>query len=220
MRTRIASQNLEFMFSDWRVGELSARFENLSDEELMALYQDGSADALGFLLKRMRTKMDQVARTKILDRELANDALQEACITIFKTAKNFRGESKVFTWVYRLVVNACIDQLRKEKTRSSLNTSDESLQTMVQSDFSEQSNSAIVVKNALEQLPNDQREAVSLVWIEGYTVEEASKILGIPLGTVKSRCARGKSALSEILKDLRPNMEPDPSSKRLTGGGK
>ena len=174
------------MFSVWRVEALSARFEDLSDEELMALYQDGNADALGFLLKRMRTKMDQVARTKILDRELANDALQEACITIFKTAKNFRGESKVFTWVYRLVVNACIDQLRKEKTRSSLNTSDETLQTMAQSDFSEQSNSAIVVKDALDQLPNDQREAVSLVWIEGYTVEEASKILEIPLGTVKS----------------------------------
>jgi RNA polymerase sigma-70 factor (ECF subfamily) len=208
------------MFSDWRVEALSARFEDLSDEELMALYQDGSADALGFLLKRMRTKMDQVARTKILDRELANDALQEACITIFKTAKNFRGESKVFTWVYRLVVNACIDQLRKEKTRSSLNTSDEPLQTMAQSDFSEQTNSAIVVKDALDQLPNDQREAVNLVWIEGYTVEEASKILEIPLGTVKSRCARGKSALSEILKDLRPNMEPNSSSKRLTGGGK
>ena len=199
---------------------MSARFEDLSDEELMALYQDGNADALGFLLKRMRTKMDQVARTKILDRELANDALQEACITIFKTAKNFRGESKVFTWVYRLVVNACIDQLRKEKTRSSLNTSDETLQTMAQSDFSEQSNSAIVVKDALDQLPNDQREAVSLVWIEGYTVEEASKILEIPLGTVKSRCARGKAALSEILKDLRPNMEPNSNSKRLTGGGK
>jgi RNA polymerase sigma-70 factor (ECF subfamily) len=51
-------------------------------------------------------------------------------------------------------------------------------------------------------------------------VEEASEILEIPMGTVKSRCARGKSALAEILKDLRPNMEPDSISKRLTGGGK
>jgi RNA polymerase sigma-70 factor, ECF subfamily len=122
--------------------------------------------------------------------------------------------------VYRLVVNACIDQLRKEKTRSSLNTTDDALQTIAESDFSDRTNSSIVVKDALDQLPNDQREAVSLVWIEGYTVDEASKILEIPLGTVKSRCARGKLALSEILKDLRPNMEPNSSSKRLTGGGK
>ena len=151
---------------------------------------------------------------------MANDALQEACATIFKTAKNFRGESKVFTWVYRLVVNACIDQLRKEKTRSSLNTTDDALQTIAESDFSDRTNSSIVVKDALDQLPNDQREAISLVWIEGYTVEEASKFLEIPLGTVKSRCARGKLALSEILKDLRPKMEPDSNSKRLTSGGK
>ena len=199
---------------------MSARFEDLTDEELVDLYQGGDAEALGFLLKRMRGKMDLVARTKILDRELANDALQEACATIFKTAKNFRGESKVFTWVYRLVVNACIDQLRKEKTRSSLNTTDDALQTIAESDFSDRTDSSIVVKDALDQLPNDQREAVSLVWIEGYTVDEASKILEIPLGTVKSRCARGKLALSEILKDLRPNMEPNSSSKRLTGGGK
>jgi RNA polymerase sigma-70 factor (ECF subfamily) len=219
-RAKISSQNLEFSFFDWRVEALSTRFEDLADEELMALYQDGNADALGFLLKRMRTKMDQVARTRILDRELANDALQEACIAIFKTAKNFRGDSKVFTWVYRLVVNACIDQLRKEKAKSSLNTSDEALQTIAQPDFSDQSNSALVIRKALDQIPNDQREAVSLVWIEGYTVEEASEILEIPMGTVKSRCARGKSALAEILKDLRPNMEPDSISKRLTGGGK
>jgi RNA polymerase sigma-70 factor (ECF subfamily) len=110
--------------------------------------------------------------------------------------------------------------LRKEKAKSSLNTSDEALQTIAQPDFSDQSNSALVIRKALDQIPNDQREAVSLVWIEGYTVEEASEILEIPMGTVKSRCARGKSALAEILKDLRPNMEPDSISKRLTGGGK
>lgn len=199
---------------------MSARFEELSDEELMALFQTGDAEALGFLIKRMRAKMDLVARTKILDRELANDALQEACVTIFRTAKNFRGESKVFTWVYRLVINACIDQLRKEKSKSSLNTTDDALQSITESDFSDSTNSVITVREALDQLPNDQREAVCLVWIEGYTVEEASKILEIPIGTIKSRCARGKSALAEILKDLRPKMEPDSSTERLSSGGK
>lgn len=199
---------------------MSARFEELNDEELMALFQTGDAEALGFLIKRMRAKMDLVARTKILDRELANDALQEACITIFRTAKNFRGESKVFTWVYRLVINACIDQLRKEKSKSSLNTTDDALQSITESDFSDSTNSVITVREALDQLPNDQREAVCLVWIEGYTVEEASKILEIPIGTIKSRCARGKSALAEILKDLRPKMEPDSSTERLSSGGK
>lgn len=197
------------------------QFDSFSDEELMEMYQSGDDLALGYLLKRLRPKMDQVVRSKILDRELANDALQEACITIFKNAKSFRGESKVFTWIYRLLVNACIDQLRKEKTRSSLNTSDEVLEGEIDanSGFESQKDSELVVRSALKQLPKDQRDAVSLVWIEGFTVEETADILEVPLGTIKSRCDRGKKALALILYDLSPGMEPKEKIKRLKNGG-
>lgn len=197
------------------------QFDSFSDEELMEMYQSGDDLALGYLLKRLRPKMDQVVRSKILDRELANDALQEACITIFKNAKSFRGESKVFTWIYRLLVNACIDQLRKEKTRSSLNTSDEVLEGEIDanSGFESQKDSELVVRSALKQLPKDQRDAVTLVWIEGFTVEETADILEVPLGTIKSRCDRGKKALALILYDLYPGMEPKEKSKRLKNGG-
>jgi RNA polymerase sigma factor (sigma-70 family) len=203
------------------VAILSAHLDAYTDEELMDLYQNGQNEALGHLIKRLRPKMDQVARSKVLDRELANDALQEACITIFKTAKSFRGESKVFTWVYRLVVNACIDQLRKEKTRSSKNIEADSLEFIgdLESDFSDKKNTEIAIRAALASLSKDQRESVSLVWIEGYTVEEASDILGIPLGTVKSRCDRGKKALAEFLRELDPNLEPDGRSSRQKNGG-
>ena len=200
---------------------MNAHLEAYSDEELMDLYRDGDNAALGYLIKRLRPKMDQVAKSKILDRELANDALQEACITIFKTAKSFRGESKVFTWVYRIVTNACIDQLRKEKTRSSRNIEDDSLEFVgdLDSDFSEKKSVEIAVKAGLNSLSKDQREAVSLVWIEGYTVEETSEILSIPLGTVKSRCDRGKKALREYLRELDPKLEPNMSSNRQKNGG-
>jgi RNA polymerase sigma-70 factor (ECF subfamily) len=200
---------------------LSAALDAYSDEELMSLYQEGQIEALGYLIKRLRPKMEQVARSKVLNRELANDALQEACITIFKTARSFRGESKVFTWVYRIVSNACIDQLRKEKTRTSMNIEDDSLSFIgdVASDFSDKKITEIAVKRALATLSKDQREAVSLVWIEGYTIDEASEILAIPLGTVKSRCDRGKKALADILRELDPTREPKVSSKRQKSGG-
>ena len=200
---------------------MSAGFDAYSDEELMEMYQEGDSEALGYLIKRLRPRMDQVARSKVLDRELANDALQEACITIFKTARSFRGDSKVFTWVYRLVTNACIDQLRKEKTRSSRNVEDDSLELIGddESDFSDKKSTEIAIQNALTSISNDQREAVSLVWIEGYTVEEASEILAIPLGTVKSRCDRGKKALAEILRELNPKMEPNKRFIRQKNGG-
>jgi len=200
---------------------LSADLDDYLDEELMELYQKGQAEALGHLINRLRPKMDQVARSKILDRELANDALQEARITIFKKAKTFRGESKVFTWIYPIVVNACIDQLRKEKTRSSRNVADDSLELISDSnsDFSDKKITEITVRAALSALSKDHREAVSLVWIEGYSMEEASDILAIPLGTVKSRCDRGRKAMAEILRELDPNLELNARSSRQKNGG-
>lgn len=195
--------------------------EHLSDEQLMSDYQSGNIEALGFLLNRLRPKMDQVARSQILDRELANDAIQEACITVFKTATSFRGDSKVFTWVYRILVNACIDLLRKERTRTSLNTDDEQLVTKpdLAPDFVEQKNAYLVVHESLKALPKDQREAVFHVYIEGFTVEEASELLRVPIGTVKSRCDRGKKALAEILRENPIIPEPNKVKKRLKSGG-
>jgi RNA polymerase sigma-70 factor (ECF subfamily) len=188
----------------------------------MNLYQDGDVDALGFLIKRLRPKMDQVVRSQILDRELANDALQEACIAIFKNAKNFKGESKVFTWVYRLLVNACIDLLRKEKIRTSQNVEDEALVSVADenSNFEDKKDAEMAIKSALLKLPEDQRVAVSMVWIDGFTVEQTAEMLGIPIGTAKSRCDRGKKALAGILKELDPKMELSAGSKRLKSGGK
>ena len=200
---------------------MSSHLDAYTDEELMERYQKGQAEALGYLIKRLRPKMDQVARSKILDRELANDALQEASITIFKKAKTFRGESKVFTWIYPIVVNSCIDQLRKENIRSSRNVDDESLEFIgdSNSDFSSKTAAELTVKAALNKLSKEHREAISLVEIEGYTVEEASEILAIPSGTVKSRCARGRKALAEILQELDPKLEPNALSRRQKNGG-
>jgi RNA polymerase sigma-70 factor (ECF subfamily) len=203
------------------VARLSLSLDSYSDEELMDMYQNGDSQALGHLIKRLRPKMEQVARSKILDREMANDALQEACITIFKAAKSFRGESKVFTWIYRLVVNACIDQLRKEKTRSSQNVEGDVLEFVPggEEDFSDAKTTEITIRRALASLSKDQQEAVSMVWIQGYTVEETSELLNIPLGTVKSRCDRGKKALAEMLRELRPDLEPNEGRKRQKDGG-
>lgn len=203
------------------VAILAVHLDGCTDEELMMLYQKGQNEALGHLLNRLRPKMDQLARSKILDRELANDALQEASITIFKKAKTFRGESKVFTWIYQIVVNACIDQLRKEKSRSSKNVEDDSLELIGDStsDFSDKKSTEITVREALKRLSKDHRESVSMVEIEGYTVEETSEILAIPIGTVKSRCARGRKALAEILQELDPKLEPNVRSSRQKNGG-
>jgi len=86
----------------------------------------------------------------------------------------------------------------------------------VSADFTEDSVNNIRIYDALAQLPNDQREALEKVDLEGYSVEDAAKVLGIPAGTVKSRCFRGRKTLAELLADLRPDAgEPNSGDSRL-----
>lgn len=176
----------------------------MTDEELMAQFQSGDAKAMNFLLKRHLPKLGAIARKLSPNRELADDALQEALTTIFKKAEQFNGDSKVLTWIYVVIRNACIDIVRKEAVRTKQNITDEALLERGDgNDFAGSLVTQMVVRKAVFELPEELRDPVCLVFLSGYSVEETSGILGIPEGTVKSRCSRGKSLLAEKLSDLR-----------------
>ena len=180
-------------------------FEDMSDEELMREFQSGDADALAFLLKRLLPKLAAISRKLSPNKNFADDALQEALTTVWKKAEQFNGESKVVTWMYVVIRNACIDILRKEEVRTRRNISDEDLLELSDaSNFAESSLTEMVVRRAVFELPEDLRDPVCLVFLSEYSVEETSIILGIPPGTVKSRCSRGKAQLAEKLSELRP----------------
>ena len=180
-------------------------FGDMSDEELMVEFQAGTPDALTFLLKRLLPKLAAISRKLSPDRNLADDALQEALATVWRKAEQFNGESKVVTWLYVIIRNACIDVYRKEEVRTRQNISDESLLELGdESNFADASLTQMVIRNAVFELPDDLRDPVCLVFLSEYSVEEASGLLGIPAGTVKSRCSRGKALLAEKLSDLRP----------------
>jgi RNA polymerase sigma-70 factor, ECF subfamily len=180
-------------------------FEDMSDEELMREFQSGDGDALNYLLKRLLPKLAAISRKLSPNQNFADDALQEALATVWKKAEQFNGESKVVTWIYVIIRNACIDILRKEEVRTKQNISDEKLLELAdESNFADASVTQIVVRRAVFALPEELRDPVCLVFLSEYSVEETSKILGIPEGTVKSRCARGKAQLAEKLSELRP----------------
>jgi RNA polymerase sigma-70 factor (ECF subfamily) len=169
-----------------------------SDEELMHAYLDGEKNAIALLLMRRRDWMWSVARKTVRDSTIAEDAVQEAMTAVFRKAHTFRGESKVSTWMYMIVQNACIDLLRKESVRPQLSESDES--TIVESaTFAEQSDTKIVMTQALATLPDDQRIALTMTIMEGYSIDEVAQIAGVAPGTIKSRCSRGKEALATYL---------------------
>ena len=167
-----------------------------SDEDLMRAYLAGEQAAIGILLNRRRDWMWSVARKTVRDVAIAEDAVQEAMTAIFRKAHTFRSESKVSTWMYMIVQNACIDLLRKESVRPQLSDGiDSGIQETTS--FSDQSDTKIIISQALSTLPDEQRMTI----IEGYSIDEAAAIAGVAPGTIKSRCSRGKEALAAYLSE-------------------
>jgi RNA polymerase sigma-70 factor (ECF subfamily) len=140
--------------------------------------------------------------------EDAADALQDAYIAAFRRADSYRGDAQVTTWLHRVVVNACLDRLRAMRARETAPLPDDldrwsRLGTTMTRDPVEIKEQRSMVAAALGTLNADQRAALVLVDMEGYSVEETAEILGCPPGTVKSRCARGRARLLPLLRDLK-----------------
>lgn len=169
-------------------------------------YQQGEIEALQALLKRLDPMFSAIARNRVRSAQLAEDATQEALMHVLRYAAKFKNDSKVKTWAYTIINNACIDLLRKEKVRTELNVNDDQLEFEpdASSDFADRKTTEIAVWAALEALPEDQRLALKAVSIDGYTVEEAAQLLEVPIGTIKSRCDRARKAMAEKLREFDP----------------
>lgn len=165
------------------------------DADLMRRHQAGDPDAFGELFRRHKDRMWAVALRTARDPEVAADAVQDGFINAFRRADSFRGDAAVTTWLHRIVVNACLDRLRRIKPTSDLDDIDPA-------DHRDHHTSVEVrldVRAALDRLPEGQRMALILVDMQGLSVVEAADVLEVAPGTVKSRCARGRSAMAELL---------------------
>lgn len=187
---------------------------DLDDAGLVQAHADGDPDAFGILFNRHRDRLWAVALRTTGHREDAADALQEAMISAYSRLAEFRGEAMVTTWLHRIVVNASLDRLRRNKVRAAQPLPDDleeyAGRGAVVADTSGphdpeleavRSDQRSAVLAALSALPPDQRAALVLVDMEGYPVEEVARMLGCPTGTVKSRCARGRQRLATILRE-------------------
>lgn len=180
------------------------------DAALLARHVAGDREAFGLLVNRHRDRLWAVALRTLGDREEAADALQDALVSAFRSAHTFQGRSAVTTWLHRIVVNACLDRARRTATRRTkpLDDDPQRLDSLVGS--AEPADSPVVraevhreVTAALAELPVEQRAALVLVDMQGYPVAEAAELLGVPVGTVKSRCARGRARLLPLVRHLR-----------------
>jgi RNA polymerase sigma-70 factor (ECF subfamily) len=196
------------------------------DRSLLRAHVDGDPEAFGRLFARHRDRLWAVALRTTGDPEEAADALQEALISAFRRADSYRGDAAVTTWLHRIVVNACLDRLRRRKVRlveplpeegeprRPVATSGQpialssgvaaSAAVVDPAELAMDGERRAAVLAALQTLPLEQRAALVLVDMEGYSVDETAAILECAPGTVKSRCSRARARLLPLLLEHRP----------------
>lgn len=177
--------------------------QRLSDAELLAAHASGDRVAFERLLSRHGPALHRLARLRSTSAEEAEDALQDALLSVHRAAGSFRRDAAVGSWLHRIVVNACTDRRRRAALRPTTVLPDEPCPSGERNgDRSGDVDTAITVRRALMRLPAGQRAAVLAVDMLGYSVSEAAALLGVAEGTVKSRRARARARLAVLLAHL------------------
>jgi RNA polymerase sigma-70 factor (ECF subfamily) len=172
----------------------------MADPDLLARHAGGDVEAFGEVVRRHRDRLWAVALRTLGDPEEAADAVQDALVKAFRSARSgagYRGDAAVTTWLHRIVVNACLDRVRSRTARPVTALPSEDVPSG--RDDTADTLTAIVVRDALAALPVEQRAALVLVDMAGWSVADAAVILDVAPGTVKSRCARGRARLLPLL---------------------
>ncbi|HET9655190.1 MAG TPA: RNA polymerase sigma factor SigM [Kineosporiaceae bacterium] len=168
------------------------------DRALLRAHVLGDQQAFTELVRRHRDRLWAVALRTLGDREEAADALQDALVSAFRSAGTYRGEAAVTTWLHRVVVNACLDRVRRRKARPTVPLG--AIEVPSRGDDHGRTETRLDVQAALATLPEGQRAAIVLVDMQDMSVAEAAIVLGVAEGTVKSRCSRGRTALAQLLR--------------------
>ena len=178
-----------------------------SDAELLRRHVAGDTEAFGELVRRHRDRLWAVALRTACDPDEAADALQDAMVSAFRRAGDFRGESAVTTWLHRIVVNASLDRLRRRAARPAASGDEQAFEALAahDGDHAGSTDIRLDVNAALRLLPPQQRAALVVVDMLGFGVADAAVILGTSPGTVKSRCARARARLLPYVAHLQGN---------------
>lgn len=181
------------------------------ERALIEKCKNGDIESFEKLIEKYQVVAFNIAYRMIGNKEDASDMAQEALIKVFKSLKNFRGDSSFSTWFYRIVTNKCIDTLRKMKKVKTVSL-DKEFETESGSYSMEVADNKYLpdklyevkekqelVQAALKKVPEKYRTVLVLRDIQGFTYDEIVEITNNPLGTVKSRISRGRLLLKEIL---------------------
>lgn len=187
----------------------------LSDEQLIERFKEGDELAFDMLVRRYEQKVYQYAFRLARNHDDAADVVAETFLRMYNALKRFRGDAQLSTWLYRIVSNVFFDFRKREQRHEHLpleiqsEEDDEPMERPIPDEsidldayVLEQERKRVLME-AINQLPDYQKMVLILFHIEERPYEEIAKIMGLPLGTVKSRLNRARNALRELLEPHR-----------------
>lgn len=181
--------------------------EDIEDELLVLRCQAGDGEALRALVKRWQPRLGRVARHLTGDREAAGDVLQDAWLAIVRGIRRLDDPARFRTWAFRIVTNRCTDWLRRKVVRRKFFAEARNAGVPTSFEDSGESDSGTEVarlRDALTQLPEDQRTTIALHYLEGMGIAEIARVLDVPAGTVKSRLFNARERLRIAMERTEP----------------
>ena len=188
-----------------------------TDQQLVTRVQRGDKGAFDVLVLKYQYKVHAIVSRFINDRDEVNDVVQEAFIKAYRALGNFRGDSQFYTWLYRIAVNSAKNYLMSRSRRppgSDIDVDEAELygatdklsdvdtpENLIYSDELERA-----VNEAIKNLPEDLRTAVTLREFEGLSYEEIATIMECPVGTVRSRIFRAREAIDQGIQALENSL--------------
>lgn len=181
------------------------------EKALLEKARKGDVNAFEMLIMEHERKAYNIAYRFLKNSEDAEDITQEAFLRAFKSIKKFKGHSSFSTWLYRIINNTCIDFVRSKQNKpvdsidKTIRYEGEELELQIPTDENdpvetvETNEISGLMQSMLDQLPDDQKMALVLRDIQGFSYQEIVDITGVGMGTVKSRINRGRMALKELI---------------------
>jgi RNA polymerase sigma-70 factor (ECF subfamily) len=173
-----------------------------SEEELVLQLQSRNQQAFAYLYDNYAAALNGVIYKMVEDKELAEDILQEAFVKIWNNFSSYSADKgRLFTWMLNITRNLTIDILRSKgyKKQSKISGDENSVSNFTDNKAISEKFDALGLRKQLTNLKPEQRSIIDMAYFSGYTQEEISKEMGIPLGTVKTRM---RSAILELRKRL------------------
>lgn len=173
----------------------------MTDDELLDRIREGEASALEELLRRHHSRIHAVCLRILGHRSDADDAAQNALVSIARNVSTFDGRSSFSTWAYRVATNAALDEIRRRRRRPRPMIDVDAILERLDDPQAEHDRDVLenreLIERALASLPEEYRVAVVLRDVADLDYEQIANVLEIPIGTVRSRIARGRAKLAD-----------------------